>query len=119
MHNDEKDYLNERLSQIGREREDMENSFRQTMREIEGIDEELIQSNSALSRRMEEEAGENCDLELMAIYQEREELYKEMRIKALEFDEEIRKQYEERQQELENEELSLRKSVEESEMESE
>ena len=49
---------------------------------------------------------------LAQIAREREEIFREMRAKALEFDEEIRAQYERRHQELDDEEFSLKEAHE-------
>lgn len=107
MREDEKSLL-DRLSQICRERENLDNSFRTTRRKIEEMDEQLIRNKQVLSYRVQEELETNSDSQLLEIYQERDELYNDMRIRTQEFDEEYQLEYERKLQNLDDEEASIK-----------
>lgn len=110
MREDEKSLL-DRLSQICRERENLDNSFRTTRRKIEEMDEQLIRNKQVLSYRVQEELETNSDSQLLEIYQERDELYNDMRIRTQEFDEEYQLEYERKLQNLDEEEASIKEFI--------
>jgi hypothetical protein len=108
---EDEESLFDRLSQIGRERESLEDSFRATRQKIEEMDEQLIQNNQKLSYRIQEELDTNCDSQLLEIYQEREDIYKDMRVNTQKFDEEYQMEYERKLQSLDDEEASIKESL--------
>ncbi len=108
---EDEESLFDRLSQIGRERESLEDSFRATRQKIEEMDEQLIQNNQKLSYRIQEELDTNCDSQLLEIYQEREDIYKDMRVNTQKFDEEYQMEYERKLQSLDDEGASIKEAL--------
>lgn len=72
------------------------------------MDEQLIRNKQVLSYRVQEELETNSDSQLLEIYQERDELYNDMRIRTQEFDEEYQLEYERKLQNLDDEEASIK-----------
>ena len=104
---EKRDYEKE-LSDIQRRREQIESSYHSIRREMEGVDDDITAKMQELSNDYNEDSTMKPDAKLLDIYNERDEILRDMKSKQREFDEQIYEEYKKECEALDAEESEIR-----------
>ena len=105
---EEKKDLRVQLSDIQRRRDELEDNYRSMKRRIESMDEEIMAGSRDLSKMANDVTTMKPDGELLDIYSERDQIFRDMRNKQMEFDEQIENEYKRQIEALDEEEKEIK-----------